>query len=111
MVVTFYNTEKTISYITISNLALCGFPFIAGFYSKDIILEVAFIRWINFVALILYILATGLTVIYTLRLIYYSIRGEYNLRSFSNLSDEDFTITNSIAGLGAGAILGGAVLS
>lgn len=34
----------TVSYITVSNLALCGFPFIAGFYSKDIILEVAFIR-------------------------------------------------------------------
>lgn len=101
----------TVSYITISNLALCGFPFIAGFYSKDMILEVAFIRWINFIALLLYVLATGLTVIYTLRLIYYSIRGEYNLRSFSNLSDEDYVITNSIGGLGIGAILGGAVLS
>ena len=101
----------TVSYMTISNLALCGFPFIAGFYSKDIILEVAFIRWINFIALVLYILATGLTVIYTLRLIYYSIRGEYNLRSFSNLSDEDYTIRNSISGLGVGAILGGAALS
>ena len=101
----------TVSYITISNLALCGFPFMAGFYSKDIILEVAFIRWINFMALILYVLATGLTVIYTLRLIYYSTSGEYNLRTFSNLSDEDYTITNSMRGLGVGAILGGAALS
>lgn len=101
----------TVSYITISNLALCGFPFIAGFYSKDIILEVAFIRRINFVALILYIMATGLTVIYTIRLIFYSIRGEYNLRSIRNLSDEDYIITNSMRGLGFGAIIGGACLS
>lgn len=100
----------TVSYITISNLALCGFPFIAGFYSKDIILEVAFIRRINFIALILYIMATGLTVIYTIRLIFYSIRGEYNLGSINNLSDEDYIITNSIRGLGLGAILGGACL-
>lgn len=34
----------TISFIRVANLALCGFPFLAGFYSKDIILEVAFIR-------------------------------------------------------------------
>lgn len=100
----------TVSYITISNLALCGFPFIRGFYSKDIILEVAFIRWINFVALILYIIATGLTVIYTMRLIFYSIRGEYNLGCITNLSDEDSIMTNSITGLGLGAILGGASL-
>ena len=92
-------------------MALCGFPFIAGFYSKDIILEIAFIRRINFVVLILSIMATGLTVIYTLRLIYYSISGEYDLRSFSNLSDEDYTITNSICGLGMGAVLGSLVLS
>nr|YP_010579383.1 NADH dehydrogenase subunit 5 [Thalamita prymna]UEV85615.1 NADH dehydrogenase subunit 5 [Thalamita prymna] len=101
----------TVSYMTISNLALCGFPFMAGFYSKDMILEVAFMSWINFIALMLYVLATGLTVMYTLRLIYYSISGEYNLSSFSNLSDEDYVMTNSMGGLGMGAILGGAVLS
>nr|UEV85628.1 NADH dehydrogenase subunit 5 [Thalamita sima] len=101
----------TVSYMTISNLALCGFPFMAGFYSKDMILEVAFMSWINFIALMLYVLATGLTVMYTLRLIYYSISGEYNLSSFSNLSDEDYMMTNSMCGLGVGAILGGAVLS
>nr|YP_003204792.1 NADH dehydrogenase subunit 5 [Charybdis japonica]ACJ49890.1 NADH dehydrogenase subunit 5 [Charybdis japonica] len=101
----------TVSYTTIANLALCGFPFMAGFYSKDMILEVAFKSWINFIALILYVLATGLTVMYTLRLIYYSISGEYNLSSISNLSDEDYTMTNSMCGLGVGAILGGSLLS
>lgn len=100
----------TVSYMTIANLALCGFPFIAGFYSKDIILEVAFIRWINFIALLLYVIATGLTVIYTFRLIFFSLTGEYNLGSLRNLSDEDFLITNSIRILGLGAILGGSVL-
>ncbi len=54
----------TVSHVTVANLALCGFPLMAGFYSKDIILEVAFIRWINFVASLLYVIATGLTVIY-----------------------------------------------
>ena len=34
--------------INLANLALCGSPFLAGFYSKDLVLEIAFIRNINF---------------------------------------------------------------
>lgn len=100
----------TIAYITTANLALCGFPFLAGFYSKDIILEVAFISSLNFIAILLYILATGLTVIYTFRLIYFTIRGEYNLGSIRSVSDEDYVMTNSITLLGVGAVVGGSVL-
>lgn len=100
-----------VAYITVANLALCGFPFLAGFYSKDMVLEVAFIRWINYIALILYILATGLTVRYTIRLIYYRLRGEYNLRCMGNVRDEDNIITSSITLLGFRAIIIGAILS
>lgn len=100
----------TVAYITTANLALCGFPFLAGFYSKDIILEVAFIRSLNLIAIVLYILATGLTVIYTFRLIYFTLRGDYNLRAIGNVADEDNIITNSITLLGVGAVVGGSIL-
>ena len=106
-----FSIPLSISFISVANLALCGFPFLAGFYSKDLILEVAFLRWINFIAFILYVLATGLTVIYTARLIFYSLRGEFNLRSLNNVDDSDFIITNSMIILGLGGITGGAILS
>merc|ERR1711970_1308750 len=89
--------------INLANLALCGRPFLAGFYSKDLILEIAFIRDINF-------LATGLTVCYTFRLVYYTLRGNFNLHSLYCVRDEVYVITNPILVLGRGAIFGGAIL-
>nr|YP_009154096.1 NADH dehydrogenase subunit 5 [Gandalfus puia]AKC99381.1 NADH dehydrogenase subunit 5 [Gandalfus puia] len=101
----------SVSFMTIANLALCGFPFLAGFYSKDMILEVAFMSWVNFIAFFLYILATGLTVMYTMRLIFFSLSGSFNLGSLNNISDEDSIMTNSMVVLGLGAIFGGGMLS
>nr|YP_009558808.1 NADH dehydrogenase subunit 5 [Metaplax longipes]QBA83257.1 NADH dehydrogenase subunit 5 [Metaplax longipes] len=101
----------TVSFMSVANLALCGFPFLAGFYSKDMILEVAFMSWINLVSLFLYIFATGLTVSYTLRLIYYSLSGSFNLGSLSNVGDEDQIMSNSMIVLGFSAVIMGSVLS
>lgn len=97
--------------MNLANLALCGIPFLAGFYSKDIILEVAFIREINFVSFLLYALATGLTVCYTFRLIYYRLSGSFNLRGFRIVADSSVVITSPIVGLSTGAIMGGCFLS
>nr|YP_009864985.1 NADH dehydrogenase subunit 5 [Daldorfia horrida]QKE42623.1 NADH dehydrogenase subunit 5 [Daldorfia horrida] len=101
----------TISYMTVANLALCGFPFLAGFYSKDLILEVAFMSWINFIALFMYIMATGLTVMYTLRLMFYVLSGTFNISSLSNVSDEDYIMSSSMIMLGMGAVFGGSILA
>nr|YP_010466946.1 NADH dehydrogenase subunit 5 [Hemigrapsus sinensis]UVF28718.1 NADH dehydrogenase subunit 5 [Hemigrapsus sinensis] len=101
----------SVAFMSVANLALCGFPFLAGFYSKDMILEVAFMSWINFIALLLYVLATGLTVSYTMRLIFYSLSGNFNLEVMSNISDEDKIMSNSMILLGLSAIFMGALLS
>nr|QUL61643.1 NADH dehydrogenase subunit 5 [Coenobita rugosus] len=97
--------------MNLANLALCGTPFLAGFYSKDLILETAFMSWINTVILLLYISATMLTVCYTFRLIFYSMTGEFNLASFSNINDSSPTLTSPMLALSSGAILSGAILS
>nr|YP_009525746.1 NADH dehydrogenase subunit 5 [Orithyia sinica]AXS67520.1 NADH dehydrogenase subunit 5 [Orithyia sinica] len=101
----------SVSYMTIANLALCGFPFLAGFYSKDLLLEVAFLSWMNFIAFMLFVMATGLTVSYTMRLIYYSLSGTCNSSSLSNISDGDKVMMSSMSMLGLGAVTGGCLLS
>ncbi|XP_046602210.1 NADH-ubiquinone oxidoreductase chain 5-like, partial [Neodiprion lecontei] len=58
-----------------SNLSLCGFPFLAGFYSKDIILEIILILNYNIFIIFIFFISTFLTVSYTFRLIYFSILG------------------------------------
>lgn len=62
----------------ISNYSLCGIPFISGFFSKDQILEFIFIRNLNLIIYIIIMLSTGLTVSYSVRLIYYLISREFN---------------------------------
>ena len=96
--------------INLANLALCGSPFLAGFYSKDLILETAFMTPINVVIFILYCLATGITVCYTFRLVYFTMRGAINLHSLYVITDEAYTITNPILFLRGGAVIGGAFL-
>lgn len=53
------------------SLSLCGFPFLSGFYSKDIILESYFIGSINIFMLMVIFLRTIATITYSIRLIYY----------------------------------------
>jgi NADH-quinone oxidoreductase subunit L len=64
----------------IGTLALTGFPFLSGFYSKDAIIEFAFLRGNN---LGLYASSIGvftalLTSIYSWRLIFKTFHGSYN---------------------------------
>nr|DAZ91231.1 TPA_asm: ND5 [Gammarus fossarum] len=58
--------------LSVTNLALCGFPFLAGFYSKDMILEYMFMASSNLFVVFMFILGTGLTVGYSFRMFYLS---------------------------------------
>lgn len=106
-----YFMPMSVIRINISNLALCGTPFLAGFYSKDLILEIAFSGYLNEICFWLLVLSTGLRVCYTFRLVYYTLSGDFNLIRTNRVRDEDLLITNPIIGLALGAVCGGAVLS
>jgi NADH-ubiquinone oxidoreductase chain 5 len=94
----------------VSSFALCGMPFLAGFYSKDLILEIASFRYINLVGFLLFFVSTGLTVCYSFRLFYYVFCGDFNLSSFYNISDAGFMILCGMIGLMLVAVFGGRLL-
>nr|QVL29311.1 NADH dehydrogenase subunit 5 [Ceratitis cosyra] len=95
----------------VANLALCGMPFLAGFYSKDLILEIVSLSYVNMFSFFLYFFSTGLTVCYSFRLIYYSMTGELNCGSLNMLSDEGWVMLRGMSGLLFMSIIGGSMLS
>ena len=99
-----------VSCMNLANLALCGIPFLAGFYSKDLILEIATSCWIRDMGVYLLIFATGLTVIYSLRLTYCSMLGGFNEENLDQIRDES-KIVLPILVLRGGAIIGGCFFS
>nr|QMS48773.1 NADH dehydrogenase subunit 5 [Osmylus lucalatus] len=101
----------TTSCLNIANLALCGTPFLAGFYSKDLILELVSMSNLNIFSFLLYFLSTGLTVCYSFRLIYYSLTGDFNTSSLHPLNDESWIMLKGMLGLLFLAIMGGSMLS
>nr|YP_008815696.1 NADH dehydrogenase subunit 5 [Engaeus lengana]AGZ13065.1 NADH dehydrogenase subunit 5 [Engaeus lengana] len=101
----------TVISMNLANLALCGMPFLAGFYSKDLILEVAFMSSINLSSVLLYILSTGLTVCYTFRLIFFSLSGCPKYGGLSGVGESYKMMMISLMVLGVAAVTGGSFMA
>ena len=70
----------TYTLMIIGTLALTGFPFLSGFYSKDAIIEFAYLRGntTGYYAAGIGIITAFLTSIYSWRLIFKTFHGDYN---------------------------------
>lgn len=77
--------------ILIGSLSLMGFPFLTGFYSKDLILELAFSKYYLSFTYWLIILATLLTAFYSIRLIYITFFREAKIpkQNFKKIHEGD----------------------
>nr|UEV86561.1 NADH dehydrogenase subunit 5 [Dasychira tristis] len=97
--------------LNISNMALCGIPFLGGFYSKDLILEMISFSNLNLMIFMLYYISTGLTMFYTIRLIMYLMINDFNLISVYFLYEEDYIMLNSMFVLLFMSVISGSLLS
>lgn len=98
--------------IVIANISLIGIPFIAGFYSKDIIIELTIASLINFIIIIITLISTILTAAYSARFTYFTFLNPQNFTPSNIASDSNLIPTTfAIITLALGAISSGAVLN
>nr|QHW07567.1 NADH dehydrogenase subunit 5 [Apoderus jekelii] len=68
----------TCALFNICNFSLCGLPFFSGFYSKDLIIETVNSGDYNIFVFLIFYMSVGFTVLYTFRLAYYTLSGDWN---------------------------------
>nr|NP_062841.1 NADH dehydrogenase subunit 5 [Heterololigo bleekeri]BAB03653.1 NADH dehydrogenase subunit 5 [Heterololigo bleekeri] len=97
----------TSTFLNISNMALCGMPFLAGFYSKDLIIESLIVGNMNLVMFILGAFGVCLTVLYSMRFSFFIIWDNETSDSYNNINDNDLKMVFPMSMLVMGALFGG----
>nr|YP_009515322.1 NADH dehydrogenase subunit 5 [Limnadia lenticularis]AXH81655.1 NADH dehydrogenase subunit 5 [Limnadia lenticularis] len=96
--------------MNMANLSLCGFPFLAGFYSKDLIIEMNLSSNLNLFITSLLLISTSLTAIYSMRLTYFSMLNSFLNMSLNNCQEKDLHMNTPMYLMGVLSIVSGASL-
>jgi len=101
----------TYTLMIIGTLALTGFPFLSGYYSKDAIIEFAYLRGstIGYFASAVGIITAILTAIYSWRLIFKTFNGKFKNKknNISSIHESPLTMLIPSCLLALGAIFSG----
>ena len=101
------NTLIMASIIIVANLSLCGLPFLSGFYSKDLILELFLFGDKSCVIFFVAVGATLLTALYSIRFSLGLFGGQVKREPFSGETEGDVCMVAGVIILVGPSVIGG----